>query len=123
MTHGYYEITEKKAPEGYVLTGDTTFYFKIENGEVKWLEKGTGKPSTWAVKTNTSEADMVSFVAARAADESAGTPATNATFTVKNEPGSELPSTGGPGTRLYTILGTMLITLGAAMLLFRRQTR
>ena len=42
-THGYYEVTEKTAPAGYILTDDTGFYFKIENGEVKWLKKGTGK--------------------------------------------------------------------------------
>ena len=38
----------------------------------------------------------------------------------KQEGGYELPSTGGPGTRLFTILGCILI-LGAGVLLWRRR--
>jgi LPXTG-motif cell wall-anchored protein len=34
--------------------------------------------------------------------------------------GYELPSTGGPGTRLFTILGSILI-LGAGVLVWRRR--
>ena len=119
LTHGYYEITEKKAPEGYILNGDTTFYFKIENGEVKWLEKGTGNPSTWTEKTTS---DMVSFEAAKAAGTDPVTPATNATFTVKNEPGTALPSTGGAGTGFISFLGTIMIVGASLMLLWRRRT-
>ena len=39
---------------------------------------------------------------------------------VSNSSGYELPSTGGPGTWLYTILGSILI-LGAGVLLWRRR--
>lgn len=39
------------------------------------------------------------------------------TLTVTNNAGYELPSTGGPGTRLFTILGTALIA-GAGLLLW-----
>ena len=41
-------------------------------------------------------------------------------ITVYNSTGYELPSTGGPGTRLFTILGSILI-LGAGVLLWRRR--
>ena len=41
------------------------------------------------------------------------------TFAVENEPGVALPNTGGSGTRLFTILGSILI-LGAGVLLWRR---
>lgn len=41
-------------------------------------------------------------------------------YQVPNTSGYELPSTGGPGTALYTILGSLLI-LGAAFLLLRRR--
>ena len=40
--------------------------------------------------------------------------------TVTNQAGSALPNTGGPGTRLFTILGSILI-LGAGVLLWRRR--
>lgn len=41
-------------------------------------------------------------------------------FTIENEPGAALPNTGGPGTRLFTILGAVMICL-AGVLLWRRQ--
>jgi len=41
-------------------------------------------------------------------------------ISVKNEPGAALPNTGGPGTRLFTILGLILIA-GAGLLLLRRR--
>ena len=41
-------------------------------------------------------------------------------FTITNEKGAALPSTGGPGTRIFTILGSILI-LGAGVLLWRRR--
>ena len=42
------------------------------------------------------------------------------TLVVTNNAGYELPSTGGPGTRLFTIFGGTLI-LGAGVLLWRRR--
>jgi LPXTG-motif cell wall-anchored protein len=39
---------------------------------------------------------------------------------INQEPGVELPSTGGPGTKLFTILGSILIA-GAGKLLWRRR--
>lgn len=112
LTSGYYEITEKTAPAGYILTSDTAFYFKVEHGTVKWLNKGTGIPSTWTEKTIGS---MVSFTAAQGNG--------NAAFTVKNEPGAALPNAGGPGTTWMYILG-MLMVVGAGMTLaVRRRMR
>jgi LPXTG-motif cell wall-anchored protein len=43
-----------------------------------------------------------------------------ATFIVGNTPGASLPYTGGPGTQLFTILGSILI-LGAGVLLWKRR--
>ena len=31
LVHGYYELTETIAPTGYVLTGDMTVYFKVDD--------------------------------------------------------------------------------------------
>lgn len=41
-------------------------------------------------------------------------------YRITNNPGVELPSTGGPGTRIFTILGSILV-LGAGVLLWRRR--
>ncbi|MBQ9662305.1 MAG: LPXTG cell wall anchor domain-containing protein [Oscillospiraceae bacterium] len=45
---------------------------------------------------------------------------TDEAILVKNTPGVALPNTGGPGTRIFTILGSILI-LGAGVLLWRRR--
>ena len=41
-------------------------------------------------------------------------------YRITNNPGAKLPSTGGPGTRFFTISGSILI-LGAGVLLWRRR--
>ena len=120
LTHGFYEVTEKTAPAGYVLNEQTTFYFKIDGGVVTWLQKGDGKPSTWQEAAH-QEGDMVSFAAAQEAAD--GADAKNATFTVGDEPGKPLPNTGGPGTALVYGLGAILVALAAVMLLRRRIAR
>ena len=43
----------------------------------------------------------------------------NTTIEVKNLPGSPLPSTGGAGTKMFTVMGILLI-MGAGFLLSRR---
>ena len=46
------------------------------------------------------------------------------TYRIINNAGYELPSTGGPGTHIFTILGSILICLaGASLLLMRRRRR
>ncbi len=115
LSDGYYELTEKTAPVGYVKTDDeTTTYFKVDLGTITWLVKGTGKPSTWAVRESVS-GDMVTF---HAATENA-----DANFVIENEPGAELPATGGPGTRIFYLLGVLLATLAGTAFVMRRRMR
>ena len=40
---------------------------------------------------------------------------------VPNSAGKELPNTGGTGTTLYTLVGTMLVALGVVALVRRRR--
>ncbi|MBE6009164.1 MAG: LPXTG cell wall anchor domain-containing protein [Lachnospiraceae bacterium] len=96
MANGIYKLTETSAPAGYViLTKD--IYFKVSDGAVMLTDdKG--------------EAETYSDVELK--DD-------NTTIVVKNVPGAALPNTGGHGTRLFTILGSMMI-LGAGVLLWRR---
>lgn len=54
-------------------------------------------------------------VTAWSLDGTAGT-----AFEIPNESGAALPNTGGPGTRLFTILGFILIA-GSGMLLWSRR--
>ena len=49
-----------------------------------------------------------------------GSKAEDGQYIINNKAGVALPNTGGPGTRLFTILGSILI-LGAGVLLWRRR--
>ncbi len=125
LTAGYYEISEKTAPDGYVLATDAIAYFKVEKGVVIRLEKDPEKkPSEWEPMEE--EDQWISFQAAKdevnadPENNIEGSEAQNAKFTIKNEPGAALPHTGGPGTGIFTILGSLLIA-GAGLLLWRKR--
>ena len=101
---GYYEISEIKAPDGYVLTDDTTFYLRITNTGIELLKMNVNTAAkNWSVTSSTSTISL-----------------SNSTITVYNEHGNELPHTGGIGTRVFYILGCIM-TAGALILLIARR--
>ena len=107
---GYYEIKETKAPDGYVLTTDSTFYIRVTSSGVDLIIRDNSKaPAEWETSDGSGKVTFEADLEAK-----------TYTATVANEPGEALPSTGGPGTRLFTILGSILI-LGAGVLLWRRR--
>lgn len=127
LTHGYYELTETTIPSGYVQTENPAIYFKIEDGVVVYLTKGDGPPSGWQEADNS---ETVTFEAAKEAIEDntetetdETQTASNARFTITNEPGVELPSAGGPGTKLIHILGGILIGCSLLLLTGRKRIR
>ena len=102
LTDGKYKIVETKAPEGYIRESDVEIFFSIDDGTVTWTDE-EGNSINTDTKPNQIDYD-----------------AEDLAFTVGNTPGAALPYTGGPGTRLFTILGSILIA-GAGMLLWRRR--
>ena len=92
---GKYTLVETEVPDGYVKISDDPEF------EIVPDEDGI-------LKVQFTDTDEVTYD-----DDSS-------TFHVTNIPGAALPSTGGPGTRLFTILGSILI-LGAGVLLWRRR--
>ena len=111
LTIGYYIITETNPPAGYVITGDDSFYIEVTDNGISMLTKGEGAPSTWT-KNAVTYGNVKTFTAA--------TTDSNAQAKVENTPGTALPMTGGSGTGLFTILGSILIA-GAGLLLWRRR--
>jgi LPXTG-motif cell wall-anchored protein len=106
LKEGYYQLEETVCPEGYVrTTSNPRFRVTTESGE------------TVARLVNDNGTDIDSNASEMVVVENAES---NHIVTVGNEPGAALPSTGGPGTRLFTILGSML-SLGAGLLLWRRR--
>ena len=125
LTSGYYEIEETKLPAGYISTGEEKFYIKIEDGVAKKLivsDDSEKAITEWETLTSSNQSDLIQFTLGSADDPAtAGTnETTNTLFSIGNEPGAALPNTGGPGTRLFTLLGSILI-LGAGILLWRRR--
>ena len=112
LPDGQYKLVETQAPAGYNMMSDEII-FTITGGTV----------------TYDSSIDTVTYTpkrAAVAADPDNGVEAQEAvetdTFTIGNTPGTELPSTGGPGILPYTLTGLTLL-LGAALWLLLRRRR
>jgi len=96
---GIYKIVEKEYPDGYVhVTTDPVFEVVVDDD--------TGDLKVQIVNNSNGLVRL---------DDN-----NELTIIVGNEPGAALPYTGGPGTRLFTILGSILI-LGAGVLLWRRR--
>ena len=97
MQNGSYKLTETNAPPGYVIL-ENDIFFNVSNGAVTLTDE-SGK---------TKEYSNVSLLEK------------NTTIEVKNTPGTSLPNSGGRGTRLFYIFGSIL-TAGCAILLIARR--
>ena len=88
LGNGTYMLSEINAPTGYVILNQDT-YFSVSNGAVTLTDE-SGNPKAY---TDVSLLDE------------------NTSIAVKNNPGAALPHTGGPGTRLFYLLGGMLLLI------------
>lgn len=105
LDDGTYKLREIKAPDGYNLL-DSDVEVKITattaNGQ-EW----TGAPEDALTKLGT-------------ASDGGNTETGVAFITIGNNKGATLPETGGMGTTLFYIVGTVLV-IGAAVLLVTRR--
>ena len=101
LPNGKYMIEETVSPAGYVKQQEIKIYFTVSEGSTLTYTNEAGETI-----------DSQNLVTYAAADK---------TFTVGNTPGAALPSTGGPGTRLFTILGSILIAGAGVLLVWRRR--
>ena len=105
LPNGRYKIEESKVPDGYITQQDVEFYFTVSEGSTL----------TW------SDSDGTELQNQDQVHNMVGYTPTNKTFTVGNEPGPSLPSTGGSGTYLFYLLGSALAIFAAALLGMRRK--
>lgn len=99
LSAGTYEITEIKAPDGYnLLDAPITV-------TVGWTAPADGENEcTWTYGgTDTVNDTNVN------------------TVTVENNAGTELPSTGGIGTKIFYIVGGVIVAAAAVLLITRRR--
>lgn len=109
LTEGYYEVKEEFLPAGYIQTGDGVFYIRVHNGVVSLIEKDSSAETGWKER---SSGGKLLFTAAEGE--------TPALATVGNESGAALPSSGGPGTTWFYLIGSILL-LGCGVLLAARR--
>ena len=113
LPEGYYKIVERVFPDGYIKTDETPIIeIRINNEtgklQVYLLKKGEDNTYTDASENtdgvvrveNTEEKSILTF---------------------GNTPGAVLPNTGGPGTRIFMVLGGLFLGLGG--LLFMKRQR
>ena len=118
---GEYKIAETVTPPGYIKPEANDIFIKVTYNDAtglhtitRYQEAYTGDDSdARTVVAETENLLAITYVQATDAENPAA-------FTVGNTPGAALPNSGGPGTRLFTILGSILI-LGAGVLLWRRR--
>lgn len=101
LANGKYYLVETAAPAGYILLSEPV-EITVSADEVTYNQSDNSRSK--------SKAGIIH-------DEVEKT----YTLTVTNNAGYELPSTGGPGTRLFTIMGSLLIALAGGIFLWRRR--
>ena len=107
---GTFTLSETEVLAGYNGIKDIPFTIACTLPAESTVLAGTEK-ATWTV---TSTAPGVTFV------EGTGKDAGTFTITIENNKGTELPSTGGIGTTMFYVIGTILV-LGAAVLLISKR--
>lgn len=99
LAAGEYTITEIKAPAGYNLLKDSI------NIEITWTApEAPATDCTWAVT-----------------DSDAAVDGGIVKLSVVNQAGSELPTTGGMGTTIFYILGSVLVLAAVVLLVTRKR--
>lgn len=110
LSTGVYEISEIEMPDGYVLTNFSgKAYVKVDSSGTTLLKCETGKaPNQWsALGNDDTDKEYLSLEAS--------------TLTVSNDLGVELPHTGGIGTTIFYILGSILVIGGGIYFIARRR--
>ena len=96
---GHYRLEETHAPDGYLIV-TKYIYFMIDTNRKVILTDGSNRITT--VRHRSSQSAGVYII------------------TVKTNPAQPSRTPAGPGTRIFTILGSILI-LGAGVLLWSRR--
>lgn len=110
---GTYKLTETKAPAGYNLV----------QGDIS-VEASVAQTSTYTT-TITTHYDVDGHVVSQTTDGGVDTTQTASVnvvpVTVENRAGQELPETGGIGTTIFYVIGSVLVLGAGVMMITRRR--
>lgn len=113
---GYYEVKETVRPTGYVSTGEDSFFIHVTISGIELLQKEMDKaPEEWIAIQPPSGDNGIVYQFTDATDS------TPAVAIIENESGAELPMTGGIGTTLFYLLGSILVIVGGIYFIARRR--
>ena len=118
LPDGRYQLVEEKTPEGYIILTKYV-YFTVERAEGQqliWLtdEDGSKVPGE-------EEGTYSNIIGDASLTVNANT--NLIAIRIKNHQGAALPYTGGPGTRLFTLLGVLTIMIaGTGLYAARKKT-
>jgi fimbrial isopeptide formation D2 family protein/LPXTG-motif cell wall-anchored protein len=111
LDEGTYKLVESTTPANYNTAEDVVFTitssYDTDSSDPKFEELRTDNSAVIANSTTDSESGAISYNGTLSTD-------------VVNKRGAELPTTGGMGTRLFTVCGLILMG-GAAILLVTRK--
>ena len=102
LPNGVYYLKETNSPDGYNML-EHMLKITVDKSGITMMSDTEFAPQNYDDQT---DSDDLSF-----------------TFNVENNPGVSLPSTGGPGTNLIYLLGTILTALAGAGLVMRRRRK
>lgn len=109
LDDGKYTLTETKTPDKYNTISPITFTVKADH-TIIW--DGTNRDAVLTSLTGTKATGEITFTENKAEG--------SLTADVVNNKGSELPTTGGMGTTIFYVVGSILV-LGAAVLLITKK--
>ena len=107
-----YELKEISAPDGYIITESSVYFKAVHEGTQVYLRM---TDQSGNLLTDDDENPILD-------NDNAAVSENGLAISVKNEPGAELPHTGGPGTTLFRVLGALLAA-GAGMLFMLKKRR
>ena len=117
LDDGKYILQETKAPDGYnKMDGSVTFNGKTYDNAVEFEIKPTYRGGTDPKVTNLEAYCVSGGKVEFSADLSTGAVSTD----IIDQRGSSLPSTGGIGTTIFYVIGSVLV-IGAGVLLITRK--
>ena len=115
---GTYTLQETKAPAGYIKDPDThTVVITAEYNEDTTLKNYTIKIDGQSTSTYTASTKDNGSLDTITANEN------NQSFPINNKKGAELPSTGGIGTTIFYVVGSLLVLAAGILLVTRRRMR